>query len=334
MEYPQTERLARPEGTPISPAMDDDVCIESLKTVLTGWFSQHRGMRCFLAVDPSQRDLISDDVEASASFSSLPRANVVIDHDGFPEAHRPYLLELDLSTPAGVDTLAQSVRVAYEDRHPESMAKGLGQRAGGWLASYSSLDEVAAHWSRLVLQRDDSGHACVLRFYDSRALALLWPVLSQAQQQAMLGPVRAWHVLDSGARPSVHVASQESRGNFMLSAAQWQEIHRHGLVNRALALHAKECGRQPEPDEIEAAVAAAARAERYRLVDRNDRVAFIGHALAWHPQFDLHPKVLQLLGRRAADAFYTAEIGQLTADEIDEIRQGSWHERPGTLASR
>jgi len=234
----------------------------------------------------------------------------------------------------GVEALAQSVRFAFEDRRPESMAEGLGQRVGGWLASSASLDEVAAHWSRLVLQRNDTGHACVLRFYDSRALALLWTIMSPMQQQAMLGPVRAWHVLDAGARPIVHLASSEARANFMLSAEQWQEIQRHGHVNRALALHARTCGRQPEPNEIKAAVAAAARAERYGLIDRDDWVAFIGHALSWHPQFDLHPKVLQLLAHRARDDFYTGEIEQLSANEIDEIRQGSWHKRPGASASQ
>jgi hypothetical protein len=214
------------------------------------------------------------------------------------------------------------------------MAEGLGQRVGGWLASHASLGEIAAHWSRLVLQRDASERACVLRFYDSRALALLWTVLSQMQRQIMLGPVRAWHVLDASARPSVHLASPDSRANFMLSAAQWHEIHRHGLVNRALALHARACNRQPEPGEVETAVAAAARTERYGLIDQEDRVAFIGHALTWHPQFDLHPKVLQLLGRRAADDFYTAEIGQLSADEIEEIRRGSWYVCQGASVPR
>lgn len=325
---------AHPDGMPVSPAMDEDARIESLKVALIEWFSRHRGMRCFLAVDRSQRDLTSEDIDASASFASLPRADVVIDHDAFPESHRPYLLELDLSTPVGIGALAQSVYVAFEDRRPESMVESLGQRVGGWLASYSSLDAVAAHWSRLVLQHDDNERACVLRFYDSRALALLWPVLSEVQQQAMLGPVRAWHVLDAGARPSVHLASSDSWANFMLSAAQWQEIRRHGLVNRALALHAQACGRQPGPGEIDTAVAAAARTDRYGLTDLDDWLAFIGHALAWHPQFDLHPKVLQLLSHKAADNFYTAEIGQLSADEINEIRQGSWYERLGASVSR
>lgn len=333
MQYLQTEEPAHPERAPTSSAMDEDARIESLNVVLTEWFSRHRDMRCFLAVDPSQRHLTRDDDREP--FASLPRADVVIDHDTFPEAHRPYLLELDLSTPAGVDALAQSVRVAFDDRRPESMAEGLGQRVGGWLASHASLEEVAAHWSRLVLQRDVSGRACVLRFYDSRALALLWTVLSQAQQQIMLGPVRAWHLLDASAKPSVHLASPDARAdNLMLSPAQWHEIHRHGLVNRALALHAQASGRQPEPDEIETAVAAAARAERYGLTDRDDRVAFVSHALAWHPEFDSHPKVLQLLGRRATDDFYTAEIGRLSPDEIDEIRQGSWHQRSDASVSR
>lgn len=334
MQYLQTGGPAHPESAPTSQAMDEDARIESLNVALTRWFSQHRDMRCFLAVDPSQRDLTRHDVNDRAPFASLPRADVVIAHDAFPKSHRPYLLELDLSTPAGVDALAQSVHVAFEDRRPASMAEGLGQRIGGWLASHASLDEVTAHWSRLVLQRDDKGRACVLRFYDSRALALLWAVLSQAQQQAMLGPVRAWHVLDARARPSVHLASPESRANFMLSAIQWHDIHRHSLVNRALALHTQACGRQPEPGEIEAAVAAAERTERYGLIERDDQVAFIGHALAWHPQFDLHPKVSQLLSRKASDDFYSVEIGQLSAHEIDEIRQGSWYERLGTSAAR
>lgn len=334
MKYPHTGGPSHPESPTTPPAMDEDAQINSLNATLMEWFSQHKDMHCFLVVDPCQRDLTSDDVDDRSPFTNLARADVLIQHDAFPEAHRPYLLELDLSAPEGVEALAQSVRIAFEDRRPESMAEGLGQRIGGWVASSASLDEVTAHWSRLVLQRNDSGRACVLRFYDSRALALLWTVLSPAQQQVMLGPVRAWHVLDAGARPSVHLASSDMRTNFSLSAAQWQEIQRHGLVNRALALHAQACGRQPEPNEIGTAVAAIGRAERYGLNDQNDVVVFIGHALSWHPQFDLHPKVQLLLARRAADDFYTGEIEQLSASEIDEIRQGSWHQRLGASASQ
>jgi len=334
MQYLQTRDSIHPEGAPTSLAMDEDACIERLNIALTEWFSRHQDMRCFLAVDPSQRSLTNRDAVHEEPFANLSRAEVVIDHDAFPQAHRPYLLELDLSKPTGVKALAQSVRVAFEDRRPESMAEGLGQRVGGWLASSASLDDIARHWARLVLQRDNNGRACVLRFYDSRAFALLWPLLSHAQRQTMLGPVHAWHFLNATARPGIHVASSDAQANFLLSAAQWQEIHRHGLVNRALALHAQACERQPAPEEIEIAVAAGARSERHGLIDSDDQVAFICHALAWHPQFDLHPKILQLLASKEADDFYVAGIGQLSAEEIDEIRQGSWHQHPDASASR
>lgn len=334
MQYPQTNGPVRSEDAPTSSEMVEETLIETLKTDVLGWFGRHQDMRCFLAVDPSRRSLTSGDNSEVASFGSLPRAEVVINHDAFPQAHRPYLLELDLSTQTGIDALLWSIHIAFEDRRPEFMAEGLGQRIGGWLASLATINEIALHWSRILLQRDNKGRACVLRFYDSRALALLWPLLSHAQRQTMLGPVRAWHVLDASARPRAHVASSDAQANFSLSAAQWQEVHRHGLVNRALALHAHACGRQPTPDEIEVVGAAAARVERYGLIDSDDQVAFMCHALAWHPQFDLHPKVSQLLASRAADEFYIGQIGRLLANEIDEIRQGSWHQHPNASASR
>lgn len=182
MNHQQTDRLTNSDGE-----VDETARIESLTAALTGWFGRHREMHCFLAVDPSQRDLIESEADGGEPFASQRRADVVIEHEAFPDAHRPYLLELDLSTRAGADALAQSVSVAFEDRRPESMAEGLGQRVGGWLASSIAIDEVAAHWSRLMLQRDESGRACMLRFFDSRALALLWPILSPAQQQTVLG---------------------------------------------------------------------------------------------------------------------------------------------------
>lgn len=326
MQYHPTRGYTPPDVAVTSDTMDEDTCVESLNNAVKEWFSRHRDMHCYLAVDPSQRDLTSNDVADSELFTDLPKAVVVVDHEAFPKVNCPYLLALDLSTRAGARALAHSIDIAFEDRRPESMAAGMGQRIGGWLASSVSLDEIAAHWSRLVLQHDDSGRACALRFYDSRSLALLWPVLTPMQRQAMLGPARAWHVLDARARPVVHLASAELRANFNLLAEQWHQIHRHGVINRALALHARTCGRQPEAMEIEAAIAAAMRAEEFGLTDREDQLAFIGHALAWHPRFDLHPTVSQLLSLRPADNFYTSEIGQLTNDQIKEIQRGAWYE--------
>nr|WP_041490747.1 DUF4123 domain-containing protein [Burkholderia cepacia] len=312
-----------------APGMDESreaAAIAAAVGSLRTYFSKRPEMHCYLVVDPSQRDFTNDDEEAER-FRELTRAIVEIRHDAFPDTHRPYLVDLDLATPEGAGVLAESVKIAFEDRRPMSMAEGLGQRVGGWLASEASLDAVAEHWGRHVLQYNEDGLPSVLRFYDTRALSLIWPVLSEEQQQALLGPVKVWHALDAGAKPRTYSVSVGSRADLSLTTEQWQQIHRHGLVNRALALYAMKVERQPESSEVAAAVAAAERAEHYGLFDRDDRVAFIENALTLHPQFDLHPKVLQLLGARAPDKFYTAAVGVLTEQDVAEIRDGAWYER-------
>lgn len=322
MEYTQT--FGRVDGVATENPATEAAVIREQVSALKAWFSEHPHMHCLLVVDPSQRDPVSS---GSQTFASLPKTDVVIDHEAVSPTQYPYLLELDLQSDSGVFALQESVQLARVDRRPQSMAEGLGQRIGGWLASSASPSEVAAHFSRIALQRDDQDRLCLLRFYDPRAQALLWPALFPAQRHALLGPIQAWHTLDAGAAPVTHLNTMGRRGDFKLEAAQWQAIHRHGIVNRALALHAYDLNRQPRPHEVDAAVAAAARAHRYGLTDEEDEVAFVGHALAWHPEFDLHPRVLQLLGSRADGDFYVARIDELTPDDIAELRQGGWHER-------
>ncbi|KVA24551.1 hypothetical protein WI44_30170 [Burkholderia cepacia] len=304
--------------------------IDTTVSVLHAYFDKQPDMHCLLVVDPAQRDLPS---EEGSVFSELTRTVVTIAHDAYPDEHQPYLVELDLSSPAGTALLKESVRLAFEDRRPASMAQGLGQRIGGWLASSASPDKVAEHWSTQVLQYDERGRLCALRFYDTRALGLIWPVLTERQQQDLLGPAKVWHALDACAKPRAYSRDAESSRAFSLAKAQWPGVHRHGLVNRALALHALAAGRQPVPAEVDAAVAAAARAEQYGLHDRDDLVAFIGHALDWHPWFDRHPEVAKALQQCSSDDFYTAAIGHLQPGEIDEIRRGAWYdERALSLA--
>lgn len=297
--------------------------VEHTVSVLRGYFSQRPDMHCLVVIDPSRLGF-PESLERKIPLSEQPHAIVTIAHEAFPDEHRPYLVELDLSTPDGVELLAETVRLPFEDRHPDSIAQGLGQRVGGWLASNGSVDVVAAHWSQQILQADDRGRQCALRFYDSRALSLLWPLLSPGQRQALLGPVSAWHALDGCAKPCIYTGSDTSLSDLTLTDAQWQAIHRHGLINRAVGLHMQAVGRQPNPQEVETAVASAARAEQYGLSDRDDTIAFISHALAWHPQFDRYPKVRQALQQMEPDDFYTAAISELSSDEIQEIQRGAW----------
>ncbi|HDR9483959.1 TPA: DUF4123 domain-containing protein [Burkholderia aenigmatica] len=331
MSYVQTPQGR--DGREGDDSVTEDVRIREQVSALKRWFNQHPDMRCLLLVDPSQRDPLADDAGDNPLSADLPKTDVVIDHEAVSPTHYPYLLELDLKTESDVAALAESARLAFEDRRPQSMAEGLGQRIGGWLASSASAREVAAHCSRLALQNDDRGRLCLVRFYDPRSQALLWPLLAPAQQHALLGPIQAWHTLDAGAATITRMNTVGRRDDFVLDDAQWQAIQCHGIVNRALALHAYDLDRQPKQHEVDAAVAASLRARRYGLTDEEDEVAFVGHALSLHPEFDLHPRVLQILGSRADGDLYTERIDELTSDEIAEIRQGIWHERLRNSAS-
>lgn len=306
--------------------------VDSMVSVLRAYFDQHNESRCCLVVDPSQRPLPQSD-EGAPSFDDQPSAVIAIAHEAFPGDRCPYLIELNLSTSEGVALLVESVRVAFADRQPDAVAKGLGQRIGGWLASDAALEQIAGYWSDNVLQIDDQGRRCALRFYDARALSLMWSILSGGQKRALLGPVKAWHALDARAKPCVYASETALRTELDLTHRQWSDIHRHGLINRALALHMLATQRQPQSSEVETAIASATRAEQHGLVDREDKIAFIGHALTWHPYFDRHPSVAHALRQRASDEFYTAAVGELSEDEIEEIRRGMWYDESVTVSS-
>lgn len=300
--------------------------VEEAVITLQNYFQRNREMQCLVIVDPQPSDL--PEPKGRHTLTELPRTVIPVAHEAFPESERPYLLTLNPRLPQFGAWLAESVRVALADRRPDVIARVPGQRIGGWLATPASVsaDEVAAHLSRQVLQVDDRGKTCALRFYDSRALALLWPVLTLMQKETLLGPVKAWHAFDAGARLAAYSGLYPKMlDELSMKPQQWSAIRRHGLINRALALHIASTGHQPEAETVDVAVAAAARAEQYELVERDDKLAFIGHALSWHPYFDAHPRVREVLRQVSPDEFYVAAAGELSTDEIEAIRGGAWY---------
>ncbi|WP_158941084.1 DUF4123 domain-containing protein [Burkholderia sp. S171] len=282
----------------------------------------NKAARCLLVVDPSRRALM-DRPDIGVFFSRQTPVLIPIQHEAFPLAHRPFLIELDLSDKDGVALLTESIRIAFEDREPDLIARGHGQRIGGWLISEASAEDVAAHLSRNALLTDEHGSACLLRFYDTRALALLWPVLTVSQQKTLLGPSVAWHALNACASQCVYTCNAIPQVSLGLTHEQWKSIRRHSVINKALGRQMHEIERQPRPDEVETAQASAERAEQHGLFDDDDKVAFIRHALSWHPNFDAHASVRRALSQVSTGSFYAAAVSELTSAEIDEIRSGA-----------
>ncbi|UVS93060.1 DUF4123 domain-containing protein [Burkholderia glumae] len=304
--------------TPVAGTQSGDQLIETLRNVV-----KTHGDKCYLVVDPSLRSL--EDIPAGGVlFSQAKRASVPIGHNAFAPEHWPCLIELDLSTATGPALLAESVRAALADRLPESIARGQGQRVGGWLVGADSLQEAVDHWSTSLLHFDNLGRQCLLRFYDTRVLALMWPALSSTQRRRLLGPVQTWYALDACAELVAYTAPDGSQFDLEIDDAQWIEFHRHGIINRALALFMNDAGRQPMRQEVQAAVDSAGRAEQHGLRDHEDKIAFVGHALAWHPCFDAHPAMVPILEKVSRGATYGAAVSELDSRAVDEIRRGTW----------
>jgi hypothetical protein len=314
-----------PNKAPAYPIAVREDAADKLAAQLRSSVESTKDARCLLVVDPSRRALI-DSPDAGVFFTRKTSAPVAIPYEAFPQEHRPYLIELDLSEKVDIALLTESIRIAFEDRGPDHIARGHGQRIGGWLISGASAEDTAAYLSGNALLTDEHGSACLLRFYDTRALALLWPILTVPQQRTLLGPITAWHALNACASPCVYMRDALPQTSLGLTHEQWKSIRRHSVVNKALGRHMHAIGRQPRADEVETALASAERAEGHGLFDDDDKVDFIQHALSWHPRFDAHASVRRALLQVSAGAFFAAAVSDLTSEEIGEIRSGSWDE--------
>lgn len=303
---------------PVTGAGDGNHSIEILRNAI-----KTHGGKCFLLVDPSLRAL-EDNPPKGAFFSHASSTTIPVAHTAFPPDNQPRLIELDISTEAGEALLAESVRVSMLDRQPESVARGQGQRTGGWLMGVESAQETADHWAKNLLQTDDQGRRCVLRFFDARVLALMWPVLAPAQRRGLLGPVQTWYALDACAKLTPYVAPGRSQMPMEITDEQWAAFHRHGIVNRALALFMNDVERQPRQEEVEAAVNCAGRAEQFGLWDHEDTIAFVRHALAWHPNFDAHPGMAPAFDKVSRGTLYSAAVSELDPRVVLDIQRGAW----------
>jgi hypothetical protein len=308
--------------TPVAGAQGGNDLIHTLHNAI-----KSHGGKCLLVVDPSLRAL-EDNPAEGALFSQAKRSSIPVGHDAVAPDHWPCLIELDLSSATDTALLAQSVRAALADRLPESIARGQGQRIGGWLIGADSLQEVVDHWSDSLLQFDNQGRRCLLRFYDARVLALMWPALSPTQRRYLLGPVQTWYALDACAELATYTAPGRSQSELEIEDAQWIEFHRHGVINRALALFMNSEERQPLQQEVQAAVDSAGRAEQHGLRDHEDKIAFVGHALAWHPSFDAHPAMAPVLEKVSRGDLYCAAVSELDPRVVEEIRRGIWFKAP------
>jgi hypothetical protein len=268
--------------------------------------------------------------------------------------HCPWLEHLPTHESAGQHALNLSVEDALTELTPDNLRQGMGRRVGGWLASYARSTSVAEHLAQIMVHtvdtqeglHDGQSQRMLLRLHDSAVLWLLWPMLTPEQRRSLLGPLRAWFILDPtgqlvrlGLTPvadSEHEKIWETQvlkaqgRSFELTQAQWADVANITAFNAALSDWLQEQEQGVSAVQLQTAahtgLQALRRARAHGLEQKADLALFAKHALAHHPYFDLHPQVQAVLrrcqpGQNHSPERYSAASECLSASKWARISQ-------------
>lgn len=197
---------------------------------------------CLFLFSPELRQL-SGESAYEDELMARPKTMIALPRTSFPEESAwPCLVPLDTSLAADSSLLVQSIEEGLDELNPHLIRQGSGRRNAGWLVTQASTTQVAAHLSSLLIQRNANGQRLYLRLTDPAVLWAIWPVLTPDQQAFVMGPIKAWWLLDPAGnlvelpQPSPHGVP----GRFTLSPQQWADIERIQPLNRAINIHLTE----------------------------------------------------------------------------------------------
>lgn len=214
----------------------------------------HRGLKqhaqgqpascaCYLLLDPQLRPLEPDHPLAQAlSTAKAPTPQTTpLPLPFVPEHARPWLSALDLEQPSGSEALSISLQEAAAELDGGQLQRGMGRRIGGWLVSHAPAATLAAHLARVMVQTAPDGQRMLVRVQDSAVLWPLFSLLTSEQRASLLGPIRAWWVLN----PAGHLVLLENpnpasaaptvpAAPLKLSTEQWAHVMRFSALNATI----------------------------------------------------------------------------------------------------
>jgi hypothetical protein len=177
--------------------------------------------------------------------------------------------------------------------------------SGVILASASPIEELRAHFKRLLVAETEARDTVYFRFYDPRVLRIFIPSCSPAQARRFFGPV-AWFLVEgrAGGPPQRFVAPPpeaqngasgepaEAKSEFFGLRDDQIDLFRRDeaerFIERMVALlkreHMKDVAAWPS---VEAAVREAIpRVERYGITREDDLETFLRFMAVLGPRFD------------------------------------------------
>jgi hypothetical protein len=299
------------------------------------WLAQQEGSACHLLFDPILRPLEDDDLLAVtlAPFGKA-RHCVHLPPQSFELAQQPWIQAFDAHGPQGRQALHASMADAQAELAPHRLLHGMGRRIGGWLFSSHSVSVMAAHLSRVMIQRAPHGQLMLLRLTDPAVVWALFSLLNNEQRTTLLGPIQHWWLLDPAGR-AAHLVNPElshaeaASANLSLSPEQWKHLLRldalNATLNRWVARQRLESVDEEIPldETAQRALQALHRADQWGLDDDEDLASFTWHALTVHPRFDEHPGMQALLKKCRTASRTDAHHYTALCDELDPAQWAS-----------
>ena len=309
--------------SPQAAAQQADVSLTQLQAAIT-----ERQEYVYLLIDREAlpEDVMHPFIRALVDQRPVP---VTLPHRKLSADRHPWLIKLDLTQASHHHQLANSVRHALEELHPDRLCSGGGRAVCGWLTSPYETAVVAKQLGHTAIQRLISGQQTLLRYYDPVIHSILWPQLNNLQHERWLGVLSGWHTLDGDGRlvSHCHSASPYPCMTFSLMISPEDEIHisQTGNVVRVLERYRQAHINKPRHDDASAITItrrALKRAQQLHGFDNDtDQQALALDCLRLHPELDMHPRMKILLSprEREPDTDYATCTGALSDRDWQQL---------------
>ncbi|MGQ5525258.1 hypothetical protein ACUHMQ_18630 [Chitinimonas sp. PSY-7] len=307
--------------------------IQSLNAAIKSLIDAHP---LFLLVDPALHDPLATMAEAAA----LPKQSIPI--QAIPPNRRPYLLDIH-SAALNEKVLNHSLRLGLEEAQGVyDLPDGSPRSLCAWIegAPGQTITDLASALARRATLSMPQVHAVSFRYWDPRITAHLPRVLGEGEMSSMLADIgaAAWwafvpqangpqHLVSLGKGGLVRTGGPDAAHRWVLDAPQWRALTALGWANRMAQL-VPAWGLNERPDQG-ALERVANQALTWGLASESDVLHFAYFALAYHPEFDGHPKVRAALeAAKASDDTSFTDITQAWDESFkEELRKGGGQAR-------
>ncbi|MDH5822331.1 DUF4123 domain-containing protein [Luteimonas sp. RD2P54] len=228
----------------------------------------------------------------SELWSDLPVVPLV--PKGFEtQAHlMPRLLELK--------AMPEDARLQLLDRVSDQQRHSRFPYFSALFVATPPLEKVVMRLSsRLAIRGPDQSKA-LLRYYDPRVFHHLRWLLQEDQLGFLLLGIDSWSWRDVGGQwQQYRCSGTPTRSELRLTAEQWDDLQRLGLLNRCLQQIASSDPARASTAVIAQAANALLKAafERHALSDSADRCLYAEQGIRFHSKIHHHPAMVERLDR-------------------------------------